>query len=69
MTDRISYLTVVLDQDIRDDDVQAVIDALGQNRHVISVKAGAPVNHTDHVARERLRFEMRGKVLDLFEES
>lgn len=42
MTDRIYAFTVVLDQDIRTDDVEPVINAIRMVRHVIDV--------TEHVA-------------------
>lgn len=38
MTDRIKGFVVVLDQDIREDDVQPLIDAIGLLRHVTAVK-------------------------------
>jgi hypothetical protein len=38
MTDRIYSLTVALDHDMRDDDVEALVDAIGCLRHVLSVK-------------------------------
>lgn len=65
MTDRISYLTVALSHDIRDDDVQGVVDAIRQLRLVSAVTLGAPVDHWDFVARSRIRDTIAQKVTDL----
>ena len=40
MTDRVNTLTVVLERPIRDDDVQPIVDAIRQMRHVLSVELG-----------------------------
>jgi len=38
VTDRIFALTVLLDQDIRDDDVQPIVEAIKMVRHVQKVE-------------------------------
>ena len=38
MTDRINVLTVALERDIRDDDIQPLIDAISQLRGVLKVE-------------------------------
>ena len=37
MTDRIHALTVTLDADVREDDVEPIVNAIRQIRHVLSV--------------------------------
>lgn len=59
MTDRIQHLTVLLDQDFRDDDVEALVLAIAQMRGVSLCMMGKPVDHTDHMARERVKAELR----------
>lgn len=56
MTDRISYLTVALARDIRDDDVELVIDAIEMIRGVSGVKMHVS-DQTDYAARNRVRRE------------
>lgn len=68
MTDRISYLTVVLTHDIRADEVEAVMEAIRQNRHVLAVAAGEPVSPMEYVARERVKSELLEKVLGFLRE-
>lgn len=62
MTNRVNALTVVLENDIREDDAQALIAAIKQLRGVLSVDA----NITDlaaHVAGERARHELGQKLM------
>lgn len=61
MTDRYNALIVVLDQNIRDDDAQATIAAIGQIKHVLSVK-GSVADVSDAVATERVRREMERRL-------
>lgn len=63
MTDRIKGFVVVLDQDIREDDVQPLLDAIRQLRHVVTV---APMVATadDYVARSRRTQELRAKLFE-----
>ncbi len=64
MTDRVSALTVVLDQDIRVDDVEFIMNAIRAIRHVQSVK---PIvsDWKLHVAEERVRREIYEKIFDV----
>jgi hypothetical protein len=64
MTDRISALTVALANDIRVDDIQGLVAAIGQLRGVAGVTAEV-VDHADYVARMRADGEWRGKVIGL----
>ena len=63
MTDRIDSLTVVLDKDYRDDDVQTIVNAISMIRGVSLVTPRVVDNVTDHVARERARNEVREKIM------
>ena len=62
MSDRIHSLTVVLDENIRADDAEPIIDAIRQLRGVLSV-SGNVANLSDHVARARAFVELRDKIL------
>ena len=65
MTTRHSALLVTLDQDLREDDLGAVIAALRMNRHVLSVEP-APVDTLDvHIATARVRSEIGGKLMEV----
>lgn len=64
MTDRIKGLVVTLDHDIREDDCQPLIDAIRQLRGVLSVSASV-AHGGDHMARERVRHELREKLLEV----
>lgn len=65
MTDRVHALTVVLGEDMREDDVQALIDAIRMMRNVIDVRAHV----TDvmmHSVHARVRAETLHRIIDLF---
>ena len=64
MTDRIFALTVVLEDDVRDDDVTAITDAIEMIRGVLSVKRHV-ADIGQHAANERARRELYVKVLDM----
>lgn len=61
MTDRIRHLTVVLDRDYRDDDLEEIISAIKHIRPVASVKAHV-VEGGDYINREVIRTEMLPKL-------
>lgn len=63
MTDRIRHLTVVLDRDYRDDDLQEIISAIKHIRPVASVKAHV-VEGGDYIHREVARSEMELKLYE-----
>lgn len=67
MTDRIRHLTVVLDRDYRDDDVERIIAAIKQLRHVASVKPHV-VEPGDYINRETLKNELLPKLHDAIED-
>lgn len=57
MTDRYHSLTVVLERDMRDDDAEALIAAIGQLRNVLKV-TGIVSDFTSHMAIERARADL-----------
>jgi hypothetical protein len=63
MTDRIQALTVILDHDMRDDDVQELIAAIKCLRHVGNVITTNPVDVNTIVARTRIYHEIRTKII------
>jgi len=67
MTDRIRHLTVVLDRDYRDDDLQEIISAIKHIRPVASVKAHV-VEGGDIIAREVARSEMELRLYEAIRE-
>lgn len=67
MTDRIHALTVVLERDIRDDDLEGLVSAIKHLRGVGSVEQHV-ADLIDHSARNRVRHELQAdawRVLDL----
>jgi hypothetical protein len=67
MTDRLKGLTVAFDADIREDNAQAIINAIKMFNGVVAVeatKAGAD----DYMNRERIKSEFRQKLLEIFQE-
>lgn len=64
MTDRINSLTVVLGKDIREDDVQVLINAILLMTPVIGVEKNVadPVSYT---AETRAKYELRTKLWEV----
>lgn len=64
MTDRVKALTVVLERDIRVDDVKELTNAILMFRGVADVQPliSDPV---DYIAKERARHELEAKILDV----
>jgi hypothetical protein len=58
MTDRYNYLTVILEDDIRSDDAEPLIKAIGMLRGVLAVQPHV-ANASDRTAQERARHELR----------
>ena len=61
MTDRFNLLTVVLAQDVRDDDAEGIINAISMVKGVLSVDPHV-VDHADHIAQVRVRQEFSEKL-------
>ena len=64
MTDRINGLFVVLEHDIRTDDVEAVVNAIQMIHHVLEVKKHV-VDFDSHIASTRAKNELREKLWEL----
>ena len=64
MTDRINTLTVVLEHDIRDDDVQPIVDAIGMVRKVLSVTPNVS-DMNAHMAEQRASHEWSSMLYSL----
>lgn len=64
MTARVNSLFVILENDIRIDDIQSTIDAIKQIKRVLEVKThiSTPV---DSVAESRVRNELGQKLMDV----
>jgi hypothetical protein len=62
VTDRISYLTVALEQDTRIDDAQQLIDAILLLRGVCDVDIGKTVGPDAFVERSRIRLELGDEI-------
>jgi len=65
MTDRFNGLLVTLENDIREDDAEAIILAIRQLCGVIGCK-GNVVDIQEHLAETRIRHELWGKMQDIF---
>lgn len=61
MTDRFDSLTVVLERDTREDDAEAIIQAIRMIKGVLSVKPHVADLQT-HIAQERVRREITEKI-------
>ncbi len=64
MSDRINYLLVTLEADIREDDCAPIVNAIRQIRGVIDVSPNV-AGPTDHMAEERAKAALRAKLEDL----
>lgn len=64
MTDRIRYLTVVLDQDYRVDDAESIIDAMHMMKGVSGVLPGEAVSGNDHINRGLIYAQIRSDLID-----
>ena len=63
MTDRINSLTVVLKDDIRDDDVMPIVEAIGMIRGVLKVEQHVVISDS-YVAVQRVRAELAEKLFE-----
>jgi hypothetical protein len=65
MTDRYYAITVALESDIREDDEEALLNAIKMLKGVLSVEPH--IGHPDiWVAEERARHELKMKIFELF---
>ena len=63
MTDRVKGLYVALDKDYRDDDVQALVDAIKMLRGVAAV-ATKVAQVDDYFNRVQIRYDIQSKLFD-----
>lgn len=66
MTDRVKGITVSLEQDVRTDDIEPILDAIRQLRGVADVEVVLS-DMNDWMARSRVRSEISGKLLEVYE--
>jgi hypothetical protein len=66
MTDRIKGLWVALDKEIRDDDVEVLVNAIKMLKHVENVTS-RKVQPDDWMMRNKIRGEIREKVIEIFD--
>jgi hypothetical protein len=64
VTDRIHCLTVVLKEDIRDDAIEPVVNAIRMVKGVLSVEQHV-ADHNFHAAEDRARHELGVRILKL----
>lgn len=69
MTDRIRHLTVTLDKDIREDDVQSIVVAISMVKHVHRVELGEPVGAQDYFARQAVSADLERKLYKVIGET
>lgn len=68
MTDRYNAFTVILENDIRDDDAQPIINAIKQIRGVLDVQPSQSDAISVSVASSRVRVRLWDKICKVFEE-
>jgi len=61
MTDRIRHVTVTLDKDYRDDDVESILNAIKMVKGVSKVQPKV-VDVTEHLARATVQADLEGKI-------
>ena len=66
MTDRYDSLTVVLEDDIREDDSEALMEAIGQLRGVLTV-SGNVTDPRAFIAESRAREQIRRRLFAALE--
>jgi hypothetical protein len=64
MTERIKALAVMLDKDVREDDVAALVDAIKMLRGVLTVTTNV-ATIDDDLAYARARFELQTKLWEV----
>jgi len=67
MTDRIATLTVMLDREYRDDDVQCIVDAIRMTKGVLKVELGPVVDANHYMNKELIVRAIRKKLLEVLD--
>ncbi len=65
MTDRIISLTVMLEKEIREDDVQNIVRAIEMIRGVGMVEPGIVADSTFYIAREQAKAELVKQMISI----
>jgi hypothetical protein len=65
MTDRFRTITVLLENDTREDDVERVLTCIRSIQGVDDVKLGKPVSSSDWIARSAARRKLGEKIWSL----
>jgi len=68
MTDRIKGFTIVLDSDIKDDDLEYIENAIRMIKGVAGIQRSI-VNAEDYMNRERIKLEFRQKCWDFVDQT
>lgn len=68
MTDRISSFLVVLEKDMREDDVERIVTALRQVRGVVGVQPNVANAFNQGIAEMRVKWEIRNKLWKALED-
>jgi hypothetical protein len=66
MSDRVRGFTVILERDIRDEDFEAIRQAVLIVKGVAKVEPEI-VSGSDHINRQAIKWELRRKVLEVLE--
>lgn len=64
MTDRIATLTVILDREYRDDDVQHIVDAIQMTKGVLKVELGEVVDANHYMNKELIVLAIKRQLLE-----
>lgn len=64
MTDRVHALTVILDKEYREDDVQHIVDAIKMTKGVLDVQEHI-TNPDVYYAQETAKNDLRSQILEI----
>lgn len=68
MTDRIKGFVVTLDEDMRVDDIDQIVNAIKMIKGIYSVEPSVS-NFDDTMNKERIKSELRGKFIEFLKEN
>jgi hypothetical protein len=66
VTDRVNMLMVALEHDIREDDVQGLVNAIKQLRGVLTVDMNV-ANSSDWLAEVRVKAKLQAKLFEVLD--
>jgi len=67
MTDRCDSLLVILEKEMRTDDVECIVNAIGMIKNVISVTPNI-TDSMSYIATTKAKHEIRKKIIDVLYE-